>query len=502
MLLAAVDLGSNSFRLEIGRVEGSHIARHGYWKETVRLAAGIDESNRLSKKAIDSAIVTLSRINERLRGMKGEHVRAVGTQTLRQARNLDDFLLEAQHALGFPIEVISGREEARLVFEGCMHTLPSSTARRLVVDIGGASTELIIGRGFAADQAESFKVGCVNVSMRFFKDGRIDRASLKKAQVATAAEIEEAVTAFSRPSWDEAYGSSGTVGAVSEILRAQGWSDGTITPDGLWRLRQILLEAGEIRRIRLAGMKPDRQEVLAGGVAVLSAVFDTLGVHEMRPARGALRVGVLYDLLGRREKNDLRDATVQRMQTRFAVDRAQAQRVAIVAAQLQRAVGPALDAEAEKRLHWAALLHEVGFIISHSDYHKHSAYLIQHSDLAGFSTTDQQRVSTLVLGQRGNLRKVREALTNREHLGKMLALRLAVIFAHARRAVDLPAWSLKYERGIDFSLDSEWLARHPLTQFLLEEEAAHWDRIGVAFNLITVEGARPNASPALTTGRG
>ena len=193
MLLAAVDLGSNSFRLEIGKVDGDHIARHGYWKETVRLAGGLDESNKLSKKAIDIAVETLARMNERLRGMKNEHVRAVGTQSLRQARNLDEFLLQAQHALGFPIEVISGREEARLVFEGCMHTLPPSTARRLVVDIGGASTEVIVGKGFEAESAESFKVGCVNTSLRFFKDGRIDRSSLKKAQVAAAAELEEAV---------------------------------------------------------------------------------------------------------------------------------------------------------------------------------------------------------------------------------------------------------------------------------------------------------------------
>jgi exopolyphosphatase / guanosine-5'-triphosphate,3'-diphosphate pyrophosphatase len=493
MLLAAVDLGSNSFRLEIGRVEGSHIARHGYWKETVRLAAGIDESNRLSKKAIEAAVETLARINERLRGMKAEHVRAVGTQTLRQARNLDQFLLEAQHALGFPIEVISGREEARLVFEGCMHTLPHSSARRLVVDIGGASTELIVGRGFEAENAESFKVGCVNLSMRFFKDGKIDRSSLKKAQVATAAEIEEAVTVFSRANWDEAYGSSGTVGAVSEILRAQGWSDGTITPEGLFRLRQALLDAGEIRRIRLAGMKPDRQEVLAGGVAVLSAVFEALGVQEMRPARGALRVGVLYDLLGRREQKDLRDASVQRMQARFGVDRGQAQRVAALATQLRGALQPAA-VDTEKCLRWAALLHEVGFVISHADHHKHSAYLIAHSDLAGFSTNDQQQVATLVLAQRGNLKKVRESLAERGQSARILALRLAVIVAHARRPVELPEWSLKFDRGIEFGLDAEWLARHPLTQYLLEEEAGHWERVGVAFKLAAVERSRDKAT--------
>jgi exopolyphosphatase/guanosine-5'-triphosphate,3'-diphosphate pyrophosphatase len=483
MNLAAVDLGSNSFRLEIGRVNGSHIVREGYWKETVRLAAGLDESNKLTKKSIEIALETLARMNERLRGMPPEQVRAVGTQTLRLARNVNDFLVEAQNTLGYPIEVISGREEARLVFEGCMHTLPPSEQRRLVVDIGGASTEIIVGRGFTAAAAESFKVGCVNTSLRFFKDGRIDRASLKKAQVAAAAEFEEAIASFSRAHWEEAFGSSGTVGAVSEIMRAQGWSDGTINAEGLLKLRHALLDAGEIRRIRLAGLKPDRQEVLAGGVAVLSAVFETLGIDAMRPARGALRVGVLYDLLGRREQNDLRDATVERMLERFGVDRAQAARVAATARTLYAELAPAAPDELVKRLAWAAQLHEIGFAISHSDYHKHSAYLVQHADLAGFSTSDQERIAVLVLAQRGNLRKVHQALEDRERLMKILALRLAVIVNHARRAVDLPRHALKFGRAIEFGLDAQWLVRHPLTQFLLEEEAAHWSRVGLSFTV-------------------
>ncbi len=247
-------------------------------------------------------------------------MRAVGTQTLRAARNVSEFLLEAQAALGYPIEIIAGREEARLVFEGCMHTLPTSSARRLVVDIGGASTELIVGRNFAAERAESFKIGCVTTSIRYFRNGEIDRSRFKKAQIACAAEIEEAISQFSRAHWDEAFGSSGTVGAVADILRAEGWSDGTITADGLLKLRNAIIAAGAISRIRLAGMKADRQEVIAGGVAVLAAVFETLGISEMREAAGALRVGVLYDLLGRREHRDLRDASVERMQTRFGVD--------------------------------------------------------------------------------------------------------------------------------------------------------------------------------------
>jgi exopolyphosphatase / guanosine-5'-triphosphate,3'-diphosphate pyrophosphatase len=263
MLLAAVDVGSNSFRLEIGRADGSHIERRGYWKEIVRLAAGLDADNRLSKKAIETARECLARINERLRGMPASHVRAVGTQTLRQALNADEFLLEGQHALGFPIEIISGREEARLVFEGCMHSLAPSQKRRLVVDIGGASSEVIVGRTFEADKAESFKIGCLNVTLKFFPDGTIDRAAFRRAQVACEADLEEAQAFFGRGRWDEAYGTSGTIGAVSLVLRDQGWTDGTVTPSGLARLRQALLAAGDVRRVRFDGLKQERAAVLA-----------------------------------------------------------------------------------------------------------------------------------------------------------------------------------------------------------------------------------------------
>jgi len=484
MLLAAVDLGSNSFRLEIGRVEGAQILRQNYWKETIRLAAGLDDHKRLSRRSIEVACECLARMNERLRGMPGEVVRAVGTETLRTAANVDEFLLEAQHALGFPIEVISGREEARLIFEGCMHTLPPSDKRRLVVDVGGASTEIIVGRGFTADNADSFRVGCVSLSLRFFRNGAIDRNGFRQAVVAASAEIEEAIDVFSRRNWDEAFGSSGTVDAVSDVLRSEGWTDGTITLDGLQRLRQALLVAGDTRRIKLAGMKADRQEVIPGGTAVLVAIFETLGVTEMRPAKGALRVGVLYDLLGRRESRDLRDASVDRLQARFAVDRVQAQRVEKIARQIFGALQPtALEADA-KLLSWACALHELGFAISHSDYHKHGAYLVANADVAGFSTSDQERLAELVLGQRGNLKKIAAAVADPVRAAKVLALRLAVIFCHARRDVDLPRLDFERTRSATaLSIDRGWLGAHPLTQHLLEEESSHWDRAGARLHV-------------------
>ena len=483
MLLAAVDLGSNSFRLEIATAEGSHLERQGYWKETVRLAAGLGADQRLTARAIESACACLARMNERMRGLKTEQVRAVGTQTLRQAVNSNEFLVEAQAALGYPIEIIAGREEARLVFEGCMHSLPPSPRRRLVVDIGGASSEVIVGRDFAAEKAESFQVGCVNTTLRHFPDGIIDRTTLKNAIVACSAEFEEATAEFNSAQWDEAFGSSGTIGAVSAILRAQGWTNGSITALGLLRLRQALLDFGEVRRVRFDGVKNERADVLVGGVAVLSAVFETFGLHQMQTAKGALRLGLLHDLLGRRESRDLRDATTERIIERFGVDKPHAEHVARIAHELHGAVAAEAGEGQQKQLRWAALLHEVGAALSRNDYHKHSSYLIQHTDMAGFSTPDQERVATLALAQRGNLRKVAAALTDPDLARGILALRLAVVFCHARQPVKLPQWSLRHGRTIELGVDGDWLDEHPLTRHLIEEEAQYWERIGVRFVL-------------------
>ncbi len=483
MLLAAIDLGSNSFRLEIGDATGSHIARRGYWKETVRLAAGIGSDSRLSRRAIDNACVCLARMNERLRGIGAAQVRAVGTQTLRQALNADHFLAEAQRALGYPIEIISGREEARLIFEGCTRTLPPSKRRRLVVDIGGASTEVIVGRGFEPAHAESFKIGCVGTTMRFFPEGRIDRASLRRAVVACAAELEEAQTAFHDYGWDEAYGSSGTIGAAAVILRSNGWADGCVTSAGLAWLHAAMLDFGEVRRVQFDQIKSERAEVLVGGIAALSAVFETFGIQEMRPAKGALRAGLLYDLLGRRERHDVRDATVLRWQKRYGSDLALAGRVGATARSFFEVLCPGAPDDAGRVLRFACQLHEIGLAVSHSEYHKHSAYLVRNGDLAGFSTSDQERIAELVLGQRGNLRKIIEMLYDPVRASRLLALRLAILFHHARRPLHLPRWSLRVDRGFEFGIERQWIARRPLTRHLLEEEAQQWARVGIAFTI-------------------
>ena len=485
LLLGAVDLGSNSFRVEVGRVEGNRIVTESYWKETVRLAGGIDENGCFTADVQQRALNALARFREKLEGVSPKYIRAVGTQALRVAKNSHEFLPKAEAVLGYPIEIIAGREEARLVFSGCAHTLPPSSERRLIVDIGGASTELIIGRSFMARQCESFHVGCVNTSLEFFKDGKITAKSLKNAQLAAQAEFEEAHQEFSNRNWDAAYGSAGTIGAVADIGMAAGLTNGVVTPALLKELRRELIEAGDIHRIKFPGLKEDRREVIAGGLAVLSAVFETFNIKEMRPASGALRVGLLYDILGRRSQHDTRDLTVSSIIRRVDVDKQQAARVAGLADQFFKVLtekNP--DQDRRKLLQWAAMLHEAGRSISPSGYHKHSHYILLNSDLPGFSRYDQSCMANIVLGQRGNLKKVERSLIDPVERSMICAMRLAVIFAHAHRTVKMPAFSLKQTtRGFEMTIDHNWLARHPLTGYLLEQEELVWSRAGFEFSL-------------------
>lgn len=485
LLLGAVDLGSNSFRVEIGRLVDGRIVTESYWKETIRLAAGFDDNGNLTEEAQERALAALSRFKEKLAGVDPKYIRAVGTQALRVAKNSAEFLPRAEAALGYPIEIIAGREEARLVFSGCAHTLPPSPEKRLIVDIGGASTELIIGQGFSAKTCESFHVGCVNTSVAFFKDGKITAKAFKSAQLAAQAEFEEANQEFSSRQWDAAYGSAGTIGAVADIGSAMGITNGVVTPALLKRLKNELITFGDIRRIKLEGLKEDRREVIAGGIAVLSAVFETFHIKEMRPASGALRVGLLYDILGRKNQHDTRDQTVTAILKRTNVDTQQAGRVASLADKFfVQLCDEQPNTEHRKILQWAAMLHETGKMISPSGYHRHSEYILRNLDLAGFSRMDQNAMATIVLAQRGNLKKVEAALKDPLLTKMIAAIRLAVIFAHARRTVRLPPWKLSMA-GVTICLvvDKTWLAHHPLTEYLLQEEEAVWDRVGYRFSL-------------------
>lgn len=479
MLFGAVDLGSNSFRVEIGRVENGRIVTQNYWKETVRLAAGFDENGYLTDEIQERALTALARFHECLVGLPPENVRAVGTQSLRVAKNSEEFLKKAEATLGYRIDILSGHEEARLVFKGCSHTLPKSDKRRLVVDIGGASTELVIGRDFDAEKYESFHVGCVETSIRFFSNGILTEDTLNHAIVACQAELSEAQIAFGNKEFDEAYGSAGTFSAVSSVCMELGWSEnGEVTLEHLETLKTELLKYKKIDRIALPGLKPDRKEVIAGGIAILIAVYRTLGIRTMRPATGALRVGLLYELLYAVENRDTRELTIDRFKSFPHFDREQAERVSDLSEILFLATNPKATEEDKRMLRWASNLHEIGSLISTSRYHRHGQYIIANADMPGFNRTDQITLSTLILGQRGGLAKVADFIADIRRENQVLALRLAVIFSHARKTASLPALAIiRDTNGITLSLPQAWLNAHPLSSYLLEEECKAWAKI-------------------------
>lgn len=486
--LAAIDMGSNSFRVEVARLVRGRYERIDYIKETVRLGAGLDANGQLGEEAAERGLATLRRFATRLQGFAPAQVRAVATQTLREAQNRDAFLLRAQAALGFPVEVISGREEARLIYAGVAHLQPSERTR-LVIDIGGRSTEMILGRGDNPIKAESFAVGSVSLSMRHFASGKLTAEAFRAAQVAAGAELEEALHPFAPSNWEEALGSSGTAGAVSQLLIAMGHADGVVTPERLRALIERCIAAGHIDQLDLPGLKGDRKPVIAGGLALLYTFAAQFGIERLVPAKGALRQGVIVELHERlaaqRRGNgaalhgDRRDATVRDIQRRFDADAAQAARVRSVALALYRDLAPD-DDEGARELGWAADLHEIGLAISHHDHHRHSAYLVGHLDAPAFSQTEQRHLAAIVLGQRGGLRKLEAPLGDKRFARQVLALRVAVIKCHARGDVDAHALRLRAD-GKDrarISFSAEWAATHPRTLYLLEQEVEAWSKSG------------------------
>jgi exopolyphosphatase/guanosine-5'-triphosphate,3'-diphosphate pyrophosphatase len=491
--IAAVDLGSNSFRLQVARIVDDQIYPLDSLKETVRLASGLNADNQLNAEAQARALACLKRFNERLRSLPPEAVRAVGTNTFRVAKNADAFLAAAEAALGFPIDIIAGREEARLIYLGVSHALPISSAKRLVVDIGGGSTECIIGDGFEPREMESLYMGCVSFTQRFFSDGKISKGALQKAELAARAETQAIAAGFAADHWNEAVGSSGTARALADILEQNGWSPSGITAEGLEKLRSFLIKAGDVKALVLPGLQADRLPVLPGGFAIMAGVFAELAIEKMTVTGGALREGVLHDLLGRFHHHDQRDATATQFMRRYHVDAQQAARVEALALTLFDQVSTHISQDGEtarRMLAWAARLHEAGISIAHAGYHKHSAYILANADMPGFSKIDQARLSVLARAHRGNLSKAtREQKLDSEDWELVAILRLAVLLCRNRRDMNHAAIHFQCEQSrMRLSLEPQWLADSPLTETLLEEEVRQWKAIGVA---LEVEFRRP-----------
>jgi exopolyphosphatase/guanosine-5'-triphosphate,3'-diphosphate pyrophosphatase len=481
--LAAVDLGSNSFHLQIGRVVDGQIYPLDAVREVVRLGAGLTAEKRIDRATQARALETLAKFAERLRGFPRQAVRAVGTNTLRVAKNASQFLREARATLGFPIEVISGREEARLIYLGVAHSLTASTQRRLVVDIGGGSTEFIIGTALEPQLTESLYMGCVSFSLKYFPDGKIDKGRMKAAELAARQEVAGIAREYRSTGWDEAVGSSGTARSLETILRENGLAEAGLTRKGLDELKSLLIRHEKADPDRIAGLRPARVPVLPGGLAIMSAVFDELAIESMNVSEGALRHGVLYDLLGRVQHRDMREATVAQFMRRYHVDAAQAQRVRSLALSFYDALSPGAEREDDADrllLDWAARLAEIGLSIAHAQYHKHSAYVLSNADMPGFSRMEQARLARVVLAHRGKLGKVQDAGLDGADWKLVFALRTASLIQRSRSDIELPFLRVAADHG-GFALDlpQSWLDENPLSAAALESEAEHWKAVGM-----------------------
>ena len=485
--IAAVDLGSNSFRLQVGRVVDDQIYPLDSLREPVRLAAGLTPEKHLDDAAQARAIECLKRFGERLRGLPPGAVRAVGTNTLRVAKNASEIMPRFEAALGFPIEVVAGREEARLIYLGVAHSLPAAPDKRLVVDIGGGSTEFIIGAGNQPHKLESLYMGCVSYSLRYFPEGRIGKSSMKQAELAARIEVETIRKQFSRKHWQQAVGSSGTARSIGDILEANGWSASGITAEGMERLRGALLKAGDAARLDLPGLREDRVAVLPGGFAIMSAIFAELDVEHMALANGAMRQGILWDMIGRAHHRDMRELTVRQFMKRYHVESNHAHRVERLALKLFEQLAGGDKAQREypmQMLSWAARLHEIGFTVAHTGYHKHSAYIIGHADMPGFSKMEQAHLSLLVLAHRGSLDKLRGMVAKDADWTLLVALRLAALMHRSHSEVRLPVIHASRKKNtFTVELDARWLAANPLTAAELRDEIRNWNKLGIELSV-------------------
>src|SRR3989441_1810423 len=496
--LAAVDLGSNSFHLQIGRVVDGQIYPLDAVREVLRLGAGLTAEKRIDRGMQAQALETLAKFAERLRGFSRQAVRAVGTNALRVAKNSPQFLREARQVLGFPIEVISGREEARLIYLGVAHSLPAAAHRRLVIDIGGGSTEIIIGTGFEPQLTESLYMGCLSYSLKFFADGKIDKPRMKAAELAARQELAGIVHGYRAAGWDDAVGSSGTARSMENILRENGRAHGWTPRTRLYRMPASALQQRSRSPARIAGLRPNRAPVLPGGLAIMGAALDELGIEAMKVSEGALRHGVLYDLLGRVQHRDMREATVTQFVRRYHIDAAQAERVRSLSLKIYDALAPGAERDEDVDrlvLEWAAKLAEIGLSIEDAQYHKHSAYVLSNADMPGFSRMEQVRLARVVLAHRGKLSEVQDAGLEGAGWKLVFALRTASLILRSRTDLKLPFLRVAADAG-GFAIRplQPLLHRDPASPAALESEADYWKAIGMKLIVRDRKSTRLNSS--------
>ena len=481
-MFAAVDLGSNSFRLHIGVHDGERLRIINSAREPVRLGAGLDARGNLSQAAIQNSLACLNRFSQILKATPLSAVRVVATNTVRVARNAASFVPQFEKAIGYPIEVISGEEEGRLIYMGVASTLDRPSERRLVIDIGGGSTELVLGHGHDIEEVESFSIGTVPVAHRFFSGDKVSASAFDAAVLAARSVFEDGLAPFHPKLWDVGYGSSGTMRTLAEIIELNGLGEAQLSLKSLYALRDHLIADGRMSKTTLSGVRAERIAVTLGGLPVLIGLLEELGAKSLQPIEAGLRMGVLWDLYLRERKKDRRQESIRRFMKRFCVDDARAARASTNAITFYRQLAGD-DGPLERLLGWAGKIHEVGMAVSHTGFHKHGAYLALHADLPGFTSREQHMLSILVLAQKGNLRKVQEALAEPDIAMAILALRLGTIFMHARIDPAIESTRLKLRTRIELDIARNTLATHPTLSYWLAKEQTSWEEVGVTFQL-------------------
>lgn len=503
-VLAAVDLGSNSFHLVVARYTHGQLTVIDKLREVVRLGAGVDASGRLDRAYANRALACLERFGQRLRDMHARDVRVVGTNALRRAHRKQAFLGRAREALGHPIEIISGMEEARLIYGGVAQTSPTEAGRRLVCDIGGGSTELIIGEGLEPIELTSLQMGCVNMSQRYFAGGRLSAKRMARARVAVQLELEPVRARFRRRGWQHVMGSAGSVRAVGDCLREMDPAATSITAEGLEALLAAMAGVRDLRDLELEAITDERHDVFAGGVAILAELFEALALDQMRVADGALREGLLYDMVGRITNEDARDRTVRAMQRRYQVDTAQAERVEATVVDFLGQVEDAwqlADPLAGAMLRWGARLHEIGLDVAHNGYQRHGAYLLENADMSGFPREEQLLLARIVGAHRR--KPVLDGLDrlvppwDRLAPRHIVLLRLAVLLHRGRSDAALPAIALAAKgRALTVRFPARWLRDHALTVADLRNEIELLRSIGVRLRVFSARTQLAESAPA------
>ncbi len=478
--VAAVDLGSNSFHMIVCSLKDGKLQTVDRLKEMVRLASGLDKKNHLDSSTQKRALECLERFGQRIRNFPLDSVRVVGTNTLRTAKNSAQFLLKAERALGHPIHIIAGIEEARLIYMGVAHSLGSNANLRFVMDIGGGSTEYIIGKDENPRVKESLNMGCVSMSNLFFKDGHLSKFAFSQAVLFAAQKLEPFQRKFQRKNWDEAIGSSGSLRSIDKVLQAKNWSNNGITMSGLEQLVAYVNQCRHINDLNLPELDPERLPVFVGGLAILYATFINLGIEQMTVSDGALREGLIQDLLGRIYDHDIRSATVHALTERYHTDKEHAARVKKtvrrILAQLNKSGCLIENENMGQFLDWAADLHEIGHDIAHSQYNKHGAYIIENADLAGFSRQDQLVLSIIIRYHRRKFSESRFADLHSPWDADAplltIILRLAVLLHRNRDEQALPDFKIAINKNkIRLHFPVLWLNQAPLTVADLCQEA-------------------------------